>query len=81
MSVESDGSLITTSSGETDEEFTGRNSAPHFPNQEELDDLIRDLGLTKSGAELLTSRLQEWHLLDKDCRSTVYRSRHVEFSI
>ena len=51
---------------------TSRSSSPHFPNQGELDDLIRDLGLTKSGAELLTSRMQEWHLLDKDCRSTVY---------
>ena len=25
---------------------------PNFPNQSELDDLIRDLGLTKSGAKL-----------------------------
>ena len=30
-------------------------SKPHFPTKKELDDLIRDLGLTKSGAELLTS--------------------------
>ena len=31
----------------------------HFPNQQELNDLIRDLGMTKSNAELLTSRLKE----------------------
>ena len=32
---------------------------PHFPSQQEVDDLVRDLGLTKSNAELLTSRLKE----------------------
>lgn len=30
-----------------------------FPNQQDLNDLIRDLGLTKSNAELLTSRLKK----------------------
>ena len=34
-------------------------SETHFPTKKELDDLIRNLGLTKSGAELLTSRLNE----------------------
>ena len=38
---------------------------PYFPNQKDLNDLIRDLGLTKSNAELLTSRLKEWKLLDE----------------
>ena len=32
---------------------------PHFPVQNELDDLVRDLGLSKAGSELLTSRLKE----------------------
>jgi len=32
---------------------------PHFPNQQEMDDLIRSMGLTKENAELLTSRLKE----------------------
>ena len=54
---------------------------PHFPNQSELDDLIRDLVLTKSGAELLSSRLMEWNLLGKDCRTCVYRKQHKEFEI
>ena len=27
---------------------------PHFPNQQEMDDLIRSMGLTKEKAELLT---------------------------
>ncbi|KAJ4425750.1 hypothetical protein ANN_27946 [Periplaneta americana] len=33
-------------------------ATPHFPTQKELNDLIRDLGLIKSCAELLTSRLK-----------------------
>ena len=36
----------------------------HYPNQKNLNDLIKDLGLTKSNAELLTSRLKQWNLLD-----------------
>ena len=31
---------------------------PHFPNQQEMDDLIRSMGITKENAELLTSRLK-----------------------
>ena len=46
-----------------------------------LDDLTRNLGLTKSGVELLTSRLNEWTLLGDDCKSTAYRNRHLEFFI
>ena len=45
-----------------------------------MDDLIRDLGLTKSGAELVTPCLNEWNLLGNDCKSTDYRKRHLEFS-
>ena len=37
---------------------------PYYPNQKDLNDLIRDLGLTKSNTELLTSRLKQWNLLD-----------------
>jgi len=32
--------------------------------------LIRSMGLTKENAELLTSRLKEWHLLDPTCKVT-----------
>lgn len=56
------------------------NTDPHFPNQRELDDLIRDLSLTKSNAELLTSRLNEWNLLDPSCNTSAYRKRHMTFS-
>ncbi len=32
---------------------------PYYPNQRDLNDLIRDLGLTNSNGELLISRLKE----------------------
>ena len=53
---------------------------PHFPSQQEVDDLVTDLGLTKSNAELLTSRLKEWNLLDTLCRCSSSRKRHERFS-
>ena len=52
---------------DSDEEFNishpGRNSEPHFSSQQELDDSVRNMGLTKSNAELLTSRLKRVELL------------------
>ena len=63
-----------------DEDFDEDRGRPHFPTQEELNDLIRDLGLTKSNAEVLTSRLKEWNLLDKSCKVTLQRKRHECFS-
>jgi len=53
---------------------------PRFPNQKEMDDLIRSMRLTKEYAELLTSRLKEWHLLDPTCKVTKYRKRHLSFA-
>ncbi|QQP54284.1 Uncharacterized protein FKW44_007069, partial [Caligus rogercresseyi] len=43
---------------------TAEERGPYFPNQKGLDDLIRDFGLTKSNADLLTSRLKQWNLLN-----------------
>ena len=39
-------------------------SAPLLINQERLNDLVRDLYLSKENAELLGSRLQQWNLLE-----------------
>ena len=36
---------------------------PHLISQEDLNDLVQDLNLTKSNSELLASRLQQWNLL------------------
>jgi len=45
---------------------------------EEVNDLIRDLDLTKSKAELLGSRGQKWNLLKENVRISVYRKRHED---
>jgi hypothetical protein len=54
---------------------------PYYPKQDDLNDLIRDLGLTKSGGELLISRMKEWNLLDSSVRVTDQRMRHETFSV
>lgn len=48
---------------------------------DEIDDLVRDLGLTKAKAELLTSRLKEWNLLDSNCKLCTSRKIRQVFSI
>ena len=53
---------------------------PHFPNQKVVNDLIRDMGLTKSNAELFISRMKQWHLVKEEVRVTSQRSRHEPFS-
>ncbi|XP_073506717.1 uncharacterized protein [Phyllobates terribilis] len=53
---------------------------PYFPNQKDINDLIRDLHLTKSNAELLTSRLKQWNLLDESVQVIDQRKRHQTFS-
>ena len=52
----------------------------HFPNQNEFDDLTRDLGLTKAKAEILSSRLKKWNLLAPSCKISNPRKRHVTFA-
>lgn len=47
----------------------------HLLSQGELNDLHRDLALTKQMSELLTSRLQEWKLLDPGVLVTATRER------
>ena len=58
---------------------TAADDDPHRISQNELNDLVRDLGLSKSKAELLGSRLQQWNLLQHDVRISVFRSRHSQF--
>ena len=52
----------------------------YYPNQKDLNDLIRDLGLTKSNAELLTSRLKQRNLLNDTVQITEQRKQHQSFS-
>ena len=51
---------------------------PQLFHQSELNDLVRDLGLSKISAELLASRLNEKHLLHPSTRITYYRERDKE---
>ena len=52
---------------------------PHFPNQNKLDDLTGDLGLTKAKVEILPSRLKKWGLLVPLYNISKPRKRHVTF--
>ena len=45
-----------------------------------MDDLTRDLSLTKAKAEILSSRLKEWNLLALSCKIFKPRKRHVAFA-
>jgi len=59
----------------------GRSSVPqpHIFIQDELNDLVRDLELSKSKPELLGSILKQWNLLEKKSfRISSFRSRHQQ---
>lgn len=53
---------------------------PHFPTQQEFDELVKEMGLTKDNALLLCSRLKQWNLLDPSVRITAQRTRHGIYS-
>ena len=44
-----------------------------------MNDLVKDLHLPKSKAELLASRLQQWNCLDKSVTATAFRDPHIPF--
>ena len=52
----------------------------HIISQVELNDLVRDLRLTKGQSELLASRLQEWNLLEDETKVTFYRKRTADLT-
>ena len=54
-------------------------SQPKQFDQGELNDLVRDLNLSKKSAELLASRLSEKNLLQKGTKVSFYRNRDSEF--
>ena len=51
---------------------------PHILDQSDLNDLVRDLGLTKKKSKLLASRLKQWNLLQKGVKGNFYRTRHAQ---
>uniref|UniRef100_UPI00358FB395 uncharacterized protein n=1 Tax=Myxine glutinosa TaxID=7769 RepID=UPI00358FB395 len=58
---------------------TGETSQPKLFSQAELNDLTRDLCLSKESAQLLGSRLRESRLLAPETTFSWYRSREEEF--
>ena len=65
----------------TDSEYEPEESLkPILFSQEHLNDLIRDLALSKQKAELLASRLQENNLLHADVVVTHYRKCNMDLS-
>lgn len=53
---------------------------PYFPNQADLDDLARELELSKGKSELLVSKFKDWNLYSGKLRVTSHRKRHETFS-
>ena len=51
----------------------------HQFNQSELNDLVRDLDLSKQAVELLASRLNEKYLLDSSAKVSFFRKRDELF--
>ena len=58
---------------------TKRKNTVRLFDQEQLNDLVRDLDLSKQNSELLASRLQERGMLDTATNASYYRSREKEF--
>lgn len=77
--TESDESSSSEDSGDVHDSDFCSEITPRLLNQEDLDDLVRDLDLPKSSAELLGSRLQERNLLTPGTSVTVYRNREAQF--
>ena len=49
---------------------------PHWITQEDLNDLARDLYLSKQQSGLLASRLKQWNPVQEDVRITSFRNRN-----
>ncbi|XP_066463509.1 uncharacterized protein [Eleutherodactylus coqui] len=80
-SVEDELVIDDASRDATDVEFTPDDDGkPKVFTQGELNDLIRDLSLSKEKAELLASRLKEKHLLAAGAKICHYRKRNSDLS-
>ena len=67
-----------STSADPDFELLYSSPEPHLISQSELNDLVRDLELPNSKAELLGSRLQQWNLLESDVRISLFRDRQKD---
>ena len=53
---------------------------PHWITQEDLNDLARDLYLSKQQSELLAFRLKQWNLVQEDVRITSFRNQKKDLA-
>ena len=64
---------------DSDTDFVDTSTKEHENfNQAELNDLVRDLGLSKELSELLASRLKEKNMLQKETNVTFYWNREKD---
>lgn len=60
----------SSDANESDSDYEGTSSVPQRFNQNELNDLTRDLNLSKKASELLASRLNDKNLLEPETKIT-----------
>jgi len=70
---------IPTSNFDIDSDYTAETSSLNLFNQNELNDLIRNLSLSKETSELLASRLKEKNQLVRGTKITTYLNREKYF--
>jgi len=76
--VEAERSAETQGDASYEEELD--KDKPHFLTQADLNDLVRDLQLSKEKAEVLGSRLKQWNLLQPGINVSYFRTRHATLS-
>ena len=70
-------SVESLSLEDIDSTYSGTSgNEPRSITQEDLNNLARDLYLSKQQSELLDSRLKQWNLVKEDVRITSFRNRN-----
>jgi hypothetical protein len=78
-SPSSPSSDVSDSESDASKESDANSKKPRPLTQAELNDLIRDLGLSKDSSQLLASRLNEHRLLSTETTYYWYRDREKEY--
>ena len=76
--------FLSSEDEETESEDSSAESKKAFTqqfNQSELNDLVRDLDLTKQAAEILASRLNEKHVLHSSAKVSFYKKEMSSFCL
>lgn len=63
-----------------DATYVRDDSVPHLIEQAELNDLVHDLKLSKQHSQLLGSCLQQWNLLARGTKISIFRKHHERLS-